>query len=270
MTTTEKLKKLKNILSEMKSVVVAFSGGVDSAFLLKTATGVLKDNVFAVICRSDSFPEREYNEAVSLAEQIGVKHITLETDEMSDENYISNPPDRCYYCKKIILSNLLRLAKAKKYNFVIEGSNTDDINDYRPGSRALNEMNVRSPLKEAGLTKQEIRSLSRDMGLPTWDKPSAACLSSRLPYGTRITAERLRMVDMAEEYLSELGLTQVRVRYHGDVARIEVPKKDMEFILREDVAGRIAERFKEIGFAYTSLDILGYRMGSLNETLKED
>ena len=265
-----KLESLKGLLSEMESVLIAYSGGVDSAFLLKVALSVLGDEVVAVTASSETYPSGELEEAKKNAKMLGVKHVIIKTNELHDENFTSNPPERCYYCKKELFSKLAELAKQYGLNHVADGSNYDDLNDFRPGMRAASQIGVRSPLKEAMLTKEEIRTLSKRMNLPTWDKPPQPCLSTRFPYGTTITRAKLSRVKLAEEFLVRFGVKQLRVRVHGDIARIEVPRDDMSIFLDEDISKEIVGKFKALGYTYITLDIQGYRMGSMNEPLKRE
>jgi uncharacterized protein len=265
-----KLESLKGILSEMGSLLIAYSGGADSTFLLKVASSVLGDRVVAVTASSETYPSRELEEAKENAKMLGVKHIIINTNELDDENFADNPPERCYYCKKELFSKLAELAKQYELNYVADGSNYDDLNDFRPGMRAASQFRVRSPLKEAMLTKEEIRTLSKRMNLPTWDKPSQPCLSTRFPYGAKITREKLSRVERAEEFLAGFGVKQVRVRVHGDIARIEVPRDDMHIFLDEDIFKEIAGKFKALGYTYITMDIEGYRAGSMNEPLKRE
>ena len=262
-----KLQRLRALLRETKRAVVAFSSGVDSTFLLRVAHEELGDNVIAATIRSHTFPRRELNDATAFCRAEGVRHEIIDSDELSMPEFASNPPNRCYHCKKAIFGKLLAFAHNNGIDAVLEGSNIDDDRDYRPGRRAIKELGVLSPLHEAGLTKNEIRALSRKMGLPTSDKPSFACLASRFPYGERITAAGLERVERAEQWLLDagLGLTQLRVRSHGDMARIEVPPADIPRIAAR--AEEIAAALQSFGFAYVALDLQGYRTGSLNEML---
>jgi len=262
-----KMTELKKILTEMESILIAFSGGVDSTFLLKVSHDVLGDRVLAVTARSETYPEREYRESVELAQSIGARHLTIETREIDNPGFAGNPPDRCYYCKSELFQRLQKVAQEESLHVVVDGSNADDVGDFRPGLKAACELGVRSPLKEAGLTKEDIREVSHELGLATWDKPAFACLSSRFPYGEEITDEKLAMVGAAEEILHALGCRQVRVRHHGDTARIEVPPEDIPRLASIEVRAKFVARFKEIGYQYITLDLEGYRSGSMNETL---
>jgi pyridinium-3,5-biscarboxylic acid mononucleotide sulfurtransferase len=267
---SSKLKSLEKILSDMQSVLIAYSGGTDSTFLLKIATTVLGDKAIAVTASSETYTPQELREAKKNAEAIGAQHIIVHTDELNDPNFSSNPPERCYYCKKELFTKLKVLLARHGLNSIIDGSTCDDEKDFRPGMRAVAEFGVRSPLKEAGFTKEDIRRLSREMNLPTWDKPPLPCLSTRFPYGTQITKEKLLRVGRAEEFLTGLGIRQLRVRDHGSNARIEVLRADMPIFLDEKISNLIVEKFKALGYAYVALDIQGYRMGSMNEPLKEE
>jgi len=260
-----KLDDLKTHLRRLGSVVVAYSGGVDSALLLKVAHDVLGDRAVAVTAVSPSQPARETKAAQTLAEQIGAPMVAFESREIDDPAYVANTPQRCYVCKGYILDQLLAYADAHGYRHVVEGSNADDEGDFRPGARAVAERDVRSPLQEAGLIKADVRALARQLGLPNWDKPSAACLASRIPYGTPITPERLDQIERAEQALDELGVAQLRVRHHDEVARIEVEPGDFETVLAQ--CEWIVERLKALGFSYVTLDLAGFRSGSMNEVI---
>ncbi|NLA57338.1 MAG: ATP-dependent sacrificial sulfur transferase LarE [Firmicutes bacterium] len=264
-----KLQLLENILQEMESALVAFSGGVDSTFLLHTAARLLEEHklqkLLAVTIKASMCPDWELKEAEEYARSLGVEHVLVEFDIMGVPEFVANPPRRCYYCKRALFEQLLDLAAERGLKWVMDGSNKDDEGDYRPGREALKELGIRSPLWEAGLTKAEIREASRILGLPTWDKPSYACLASRIPYGVEITSDKLKLIDQAEGYLRELGFRQVRVRYHHELARIEVDKGDLKRLV--DHSPQIVRRFEELGFLYVTADLAGYRTGSLNASL---
>lgn len=262
-----KAEELKQHLRSLENVAVAFSGGVDSSFLLKVAQEVLGDRVIAITAVSCSFPEREFQEAAAFCEKMGIRQFLYKFDIMKVPGFCKNPPDRCYLCKKELFRNMARIAQEQDIQCVAEGSNMDDMGDYRPGMRAVSELGIRSPLREAGLYKEEVRTLSREMGLPTWEKPSFACLSSRFAYGERITEEKLAMVEQAEELLFEKGFRQARVRIHDRLARIEVMPGEWEKLMVEDIRKEIVSKFRSFGFAYVSMDLEGYRTGSMNETL---
>ena len=263
----EKEQRLRALLRSYTSVIVAFSGGTDSAYLAYVANSELGDRALAVTGDSASYPTFQRDLADRLTKQFHINHEIVFTEEFQDSNYTSNPPNRCYYCKSELYTKLSELKEARNLAVICDGSNADDIGDYRPGRKAAREIGVRSPLEESGLTKTEIRELSHRAGLPTWDEPASACLSSRVPYGQIVTIEKLSMVDKAEIALKALGFRQVRVRHHGDVARIEVAEDEMSRAFDSEMAGRMSEALKSLGFKYVALDLEGYRMGSLNETL---
>ena len=261
-----KLGALKNIIEGYGSLAVAFSGGVDSSFLLAVAREVLGDKAAAVMARAPVCPVREELGADLFCKSRGITLIEVFPDLLDSAAFKTNPPDRCYHCKKMLMGAIKMAAHENGFEYVAEGSNADDVNDYRPGMRALSELGIKSPLREAGLTKAEIRALSREMGLPTWDKPALACLATRFPYGDAITEKGLRAVDAAEAFLHDMDIKQLRVRVHGSLARIETEPKDMLKILENREI--IAKRFHEIGFVYVSLDLDGFASGSMNRILK--
>jgi uncharacterized protein len=264
----DKKESLYNDLKSLGSLAVAFSGGVDSTFLLKIAHTALGDKLLAVTARSSTYPERELKEAVEFTSTHGIKHEIIVSEELEIESFKHNPPNRCYLCKNELFNKIEEVAMKYGITNIAEGSNLDDNNDYRPGLIAAKEHGVLSPLRKAELNKEEIRILSKEIGLKTWDKPSFACLSSRIPYGESITRQKLDDIDKAEQILLDLGLTQVRVRHHGDIARIEVTKKEIIKILNN--SDFINSSFKKLGFTYITLDIAGYRTGSMNDKLNKD
>ena len=268
MTLQTKQDKLNQTIQALGSVVVAFSSGVDSTFLLKTAHNLLKHRVLAVTVRSRLIPNRELDEACQFVRNEGIEHVFVDVDELAIAGFAQNPANRCYLCKTELFSRIRRVADERGISHVIEGSNADDADDYRPGMQAIAELGILSPLRDAGLTKQDIRQLSREGDLLTWNKPSYACLASRFPYGEEITKERLAMIDAAEQFLWDAGLRQVRVRFHGTLARIETDEEGFQCLLSPNLREAIDRRFKELGFIYVAADLKGYRTGSMNETFE--
>lgn len=266
----EKLHALKEIIGSLGSLAVGFSGGVDSSFLLCVAHEVLGERAIAVTQVDASVPEREVKEAKEFCAQRGIRQILSHADPLKEESYRKNAADRCYFCKRGIFNEIKKIAEENGIAYIAEGSNMDDLGDYRPGLKAVEELSVRSPLREAGLTKADIRMISKAMGLPTWSKPAYACLASRFVYGEEITEKKLHMIDSAEQFLIELGFLEERVRIHGNMARIEVPPADIPRIASEEIRNAIYEKFKSLGFLFVTLDLKGYRTGSMNATIKKE
>ncbi len=266
----EKYNELLELLKSYENVAVAFSGGVDSTFLLNAAKEALDDKVIAVTARSLSFPTRELNEAKVFASQISIEHLIVDSEELDIDGFSQNPKNRCYLCKSELFTKITEIAQNRNISVILEASNQDDNGDYRPGLLAVQELGIHSPLRQIGFTKDEIRILSKEQNLPTWNKPSFACLSSRFPYGESITPERLIMIDKAEQYLLDLGIWQVRVRIHNNLARIETDENGFKLLLDPQLRNQVYDALRKIGFTYVSLDLKGYRTGSMNETLSSD
>jgi len=265
-----KLDALRGILDDIGSAVVCFSGGVDSTFLLKVAVEQLCDRALALTAQSPSLPRRELEQATALAEQMGARHLVLETRELDDERYSNNPSNRCYFCKSALLDIAASVARDRGINAILIGTNIDDLNGHRPGMQATREQGARHPLVEARLGKAEIRELSRQLSLPTWDKPELACLASRIPYGTSIDAERLQRIERMEALLADLGFRGMRVRFHDTVARIELPADQIQRAAAPEVREQIVVAGRDLGFTYVTLDLQGYRRGAMNEVLTSD
>ena len=268
-TLLQKRSDLVNILEQMRSVIGAYSGGVDSAFLAAVANEALGRKALSVTAVSRSLAPSELDEATDLANRIGLNFMTIETNEIDRPDYQANNPDRCFFCKDELYTHLVRFAEEESFDSIVNGTNVDDLGDYRPGIEAAKQYGVRSPLVEAELTKDDIRALSRDMDLPTWDKPAQACLSSRIPYGTTVTVEALTKIAKAEQFLRSKGFKQLRVRHHETIARIEIEPSDFSAITSEPLRSEINQEFKNIGYSYITLDLDGFRSGSLNEILSK-
>jgi len=263
----DKIKKLESILKEMGSVLIAYSGGTDSTFLLKVARDSLKDRVLAVTADSPTYQKQELRFSKKMAEELGVRHKVIKTLELQDKRFAKNPIDRCYFCKSELFSKLKKIAEDNNLNFVVDASNVSDKTDFRPGSSAKKELNVRSPLQEAGFTKEEIRKFSRKLGLKTWDKPALACLASRIPYGKKITPPTLSRINEAEEFLRGIGFKQVRLRHYDGLCRIEVLKDEIPLFAKR--SNLVVDKLKKLGYNYITLDLEGYRTGSMNEVIKK-
>lgn len=265
MTLNDKFTKLKETLWQMEKVIIAYSGGVDSTLLLKAASLSGLKKILTVTASSESLPQEELSFAKGMTSTLNIKHRIIKTEELKDENYSSNPPDRCYYCKKELFTKLRDIATKEDFSFILDGTNADDVHDWRPGRQAAIELGVKSPLLDVGLGKKEIRDISCKLGLPTWNKPSAPCLSSRFPYGQKITAQALDRVNRAEKFLKKFGIRELRIRDHSEIARIEVLPEELPVLIDKAVREEIITFLKELGYKYIALDLQGFRSGSLNE-----
>lgn len=261
---SKKLEKLKKMLKDLGSVAIAYSGGVDSNFLLKVASDTLGENAIAVTLHAMMHSNREIEEAIEYAKTFNVKHIVIRIDDFNIKEFIENGPERCYYCKNAVFTKVKDVARINNIKYVADGTNLDDLGDYRPGLKAIEELNIISPLKECGFTKEDIRALSKEMNLETFNKPAFACLATRIPCGTKITNEKLRMIEKGEEYLKSIGFNQFRVRLHDDIARIEVGKNEINKFFSNDILEKTNNKLKEFGFKYVTLDMGGYKRGSTN------
>lgn len=266
----QKLDQLENLLQEMGKVLIAFSGGVDSSFLLKIAFNVLGNKVLAVTATSPTYPKKELDEAKEIAKNIGAKHLIISSNELEIKNFRHNPPDRCYFCKRELFSKLKNIADREGISYILDGSNGDDLSDFRPGFKAKEEFGVRSPLLEVELKKDDIRTLSQKIGLSTWDKPQFACLASRFPYFEEINEKKLKMAEEAEDYLRGEGIKQVRIRHHNNLARIEVLKEDLDIFFNSLFREKVINKLMKIGYNYITLDLQGYRCGSMNEVFRKE